>query len=284
MATPRYTLAIETSNPSSGPRGHAQACGGAPILAGPGVALGRAHDPSVPCPELVAEEPLIEREGGSDDLVAAIDRLCKRAGVRPGDIGRVAVSIGPGGYTALRTAIAGAKMLAGATGASTIPVRSDTVAVAALCISPPALVCLASKSETTHATLIAGGPDARPWWEATGRQALRPLLPSSRAAWLDELLSAGRGGLCPVGVVGADQVAAIRPTTLVADRFLPESIRATAASIGASVIEPIFAASSVLRLSAGLDPVDPLELAPIYPREPDAVTQWRLRGAHKPPI
>jgi hypothetical protein len=283
VAQPRHTLAIETSNPSSGPRGRTQACGGAPILAGPGVALGRAPDPPAPGLELVAEEPLIEREGGSDDLVAAIDRLCRAARVRPGDIGRIAVSIGPGGYTALRTAIAAAKVIAEATGARTIPVRSDTVAFAALRVGSPALVCLASKAETTHAALVAG-PDAGPWWAASGRGALRPLLDGAGAARLDESVIAGRAVFCPIGVIGAAQVAAIRPAMLVADRFLPDSIRAEATHIGASVIEPIFAASSVLRLSAGLEAVDSLQLAPIYPREPDAVTQWRLKGLHRPPL
>jgi hypothetical protein len=85
-----------------------------------------------------------------------------------------------------------------------------------------------------------------------------------------------------MGVIGAEQVEAIRPAMLIADRFLPESIRAAGARIGARIVEPIFAASSVLTISARASPVEALSLAPVYPREPDAVTQWRRKNKANP--
>jgi tRNA N6-adenosine threonylcarbamoyltransferase len=287
VSTPPYTLAIETSNPTAGPRGAVTVIEGRSVLAGPGVALGRLPPQSSHSGvlELVDEEPLRENEGGSDDLVGAIDRLCRRAGVRPRDIARVAVSIGPGGYTALRTAIAAAKMIAEATGAETIPVASAGVAAWCVSAGPPALVCLASKAETTHATLLPAGTRSGTWWETTGRGAVGPLLESGAAARLEEVLARGQEWIaasCPIGVIGAEQVEAIRPGILIADRFLPESIRAVGARIGARIVEPIFAASSVLAISARTPPVDVLRLAPVYPREPDAVTQWRRKNKANP--
>lgn len=291
MSAPAYTLAIETSNPSAGPRGRVTVASGDDVLAGPGVALGRLQAGTPPGSiELVGEEPLSEADGGpqtrssglgvpSDDLMSAIDRLCRRVGVGPRALKRVAVSVGPGGYTGLRTAIAAAKMIAEGAGAETIPVPS--AAVAAWCIeigSAPAIVCLASKAETTHATLLP--PAIDPWWEKTGRDALRTLLDAPALARLEESLSRGRSGIsasCPIGVIAADQVEALRPLILIADRFLPDPVRAAAGRIGAAVVEPIFAASSVLAISARTPPVDPLTLAAIYPREPAAVTQWSRR-------
>ena len=41
-----------------------------------------------------------------DDLVAAIDRLFARTGVAPRGIRAIGVSVGPGGFTGLRTAVA----------------------------------------------------------------------------------------------------------------------------------------------------------------------------------
>ncbi len=282
MGAPEYTLAIETSNPSAGPRGRYAHGEDHTILAGPGVALGRPH--STPGLrdhlEVVDAEALNDLESGSDDLMAAVDRLCRRAAVSPVEIGRVAVSVGPGGYTALRTAIAAAKMIAEATGARTVAVPSASVAAWCIAITPPALVCLASKGETTHATLLPAAARSGPWWEGTGRAAVGGLVGAEAVALLDELISGGRQWIaasCPIGVIGAAAVEAIRPARLIADGFLPEPIRAAARRIGAEVVEPIFAASSVLAISAHTPPVDPLTLAPTYPREPDAVTQWRRR-------
>ncbi len=287
MSTPRYTLAIETSNPTAGPCGVTAATEGRSVLAGPGVALGRPRQQSSPggLLELVDEEPLHQGEGGSDDLVGAIDRLCRRTGVGPRDIARVAVSVGPGGYTGLRTAIAAAKMIAEATGAETIPVASAGVAAWCVSIRPPALVCLASKAETTHATLLPAGTRSGAWWGTTGRAAVSPLLEPGAAARLEQALVQGHEGIaasCPIGVIGAEQVEAVRPAMLIADRFLPESIRAAGARIGARIVEPIFAASSVLAIAAHTPPVDALNLAPVYPREPDAVTQWRRKNKANP--
>jgi tRNA threonylcarbamoyladenosine biosynthesis protein TsaB len=241
------TLAIEISNPSSGPRGQVGS-----LLAGPGVALGRHEGPSRA--GFLGAELLGETSRHDDDLMPAIDRLCRRAAVHPREISRIAVSIGPGGFTSLRIAIATAKMIAEATGAVTIPVRSTLVAAAAIDIQAQgglALVCLASKGETA-------------WCEVLG--------PKGAEAGL-------RHGdpEIPFGIADAGAVRALRPGLVIADRFFPEQMRTAAEQVGASVVEPVFAAQRLLELAAGAVPVDPLSLTPLYPRQAEAVTQWQAR-------
>ncbi|MFO0875018.1 MAG: tRNA (adenosine(37)-N6)-threonylcarbamoyltransferase complex dimerization subunit type 1 TsaB [Phycisphaerales bacterium] len=89
---------------------------------GGGVAV-RGRDGSI------VEEPL--RDGASAELAVIVDRAVRRAGLSPRDLRAVAVSIGPGGFTGLRVAIATAKMLSEALGATVVAVPSALVAAAA---------------------------------------------------------------------------------------------------------------------------------------------------------
>ncbi len=228
---PRFRLAIEISNPSSGPRGLIHRCG-RDILAGPGVAIAREDDPDTTDTEL-----LHDHGRHDDDLMPAIDRLCRRNGAVPSDLAAIAVSIGPGGYTSLRIAIATAKLLAEATGAVVVPVESWRIAAATAGAALPVLVCLASKNNSA--------------WAA--------LLPEEKA----------------LGLITVDHIRGLRPRTLIADRFLPEPMRIAAGEIGAAIIEPAFSAAELLSISRSHAPLDVLKLAPLYPREADAVTQWR---------
>jgi tRNA threonylcarbamoyladenosine biosynthesis protein TsaB len=274
------TLAIEVSNPSSGPRGRIEQDGDH-FFAGPGVALGERK---VTWPVDEDVELLHEGPRHDDDLMPAIDRLFRRRGATPADLkdGRIAVSVGPGGFTGLRIAVATAKMLAEATGARTVAVPSASAAAWCLPVSSaPAVVCLASKGETVHATLLPRAGANGDWWEATGSPALRKIVDPLTLSRTDGLIRAGKGWMaaaCSLGIVGAAEIEPLAPRTLIADRFLPASIAAMAGRIGAAIIEPIFAAQSVLHIANGMDPIDPVALAPLYPREPEAVTLWRGRG------
>jgi tRNA A37 threonylcarbamoyladenosine modification protein TsaB len=186
-----------------------------------------------------------------DDLMAAIDRLTRRVGIGPPQIERVAVSIGPGGYTALRIAIATAKMIAEATGARTIAV--PTAEVAARLVSPGAgapgfAVVLGSKAQTAFVTMF--GPDRRKRGpgqvvDASGFQALI-------------------GG-------AADAM------TVVADRHIPDSFRRITREAGLHFEGLRLSAQACLEASVCAAEVDPVGLAPLYGREPEAVTLWRTR-------
>ncbi len=224
------TLAIETSNPSSGDDAA-------------GVALGVVEGERV---ELIDVESLRSERKHDDALMPAIDRVCARAGVKPSELARVAVSVGPGGYTAVRIAVTTAKLICEATGAECVGV--PTPSVGAVGGGPPDVpfgVALASKRETVHVTAF----EAR---------SIR-----------------GDGGrLVDPGTFG-ELVASSGMRVLFADRFLPEAVHEIAVERGVSV-EPLrLNAESCLRASAGNACVDPASLQVAYPREPEAVSKWR---------
>ena len=223
------TLAIETSNPSVHP--------------GPGVALGRiAHGRA----DVLGVEPLAKTSRHDDDLMPAIDRLFARLGAAPNHIASVAVSVGPGGYTALRVAVATAKMIAEAQGAR--------------CVAVPAALPIALRArgvEAPFAVLLAGKGDSA--WAAVFTEGWR----TDPAAG-----SAGR-------LITAPDLDALGARALVGDRFTPEPIRARAGELGIAIHEPVYDPAACLEAAAVLPDLDPGDLAPIYPREPDAVTLWR---------
>jgi tRNA A37 threonylcarbamoyladenosine modification protein TsaB len=188
--------------------------------------------------------------GHDDDLMPAIDRVWKRTGAGPGfqSLTRVGVSVGPGGYTSTRVACAVGKMIAEASGAE--------------CVAVP----------TADAVLEAAGAEMR-----EGRVAIA-LASKGETVWLRMYENGGAVGAG--GIVDVDTAASIFQrgvTRLIADRHLPAKIRTIAADAGVRIVEPVFDAGACARVAARLSPVDPAELVPIYPREPDAVTLWRAK-------
>lgn len=229
-ATPDLVLAIETSNPSSWTPA-------APVM--PGVCLGRRTAAGL---EVLAVAPVDPRER-DDQLMPAVDQAFRTAGAGPRDLASVAVSVGPGGFTAVRIAVTVAKMLAHARGAAVIPVPSAAVAARSARPGPgPFAVVLASKGEDAFVTRFES-----------------PETPSG-----------------PGAIADASALAALGITRLVADQFLPPSFAAWASSAGVAVEAPVFDPRACLAASLTLPPVDPFALAPLYPREPEAVRKWRL--------
>lgn len=238
MNTSELTLAIEASNPSA-------ACEGS----GPGVALGRVGPGGV---ELLGVELLRSAARHDDDLMPAVDRLWSRlAGeglVRDKtDLARIAVSIGPGGFTGLRVAVTAAKCIAEAVGALCVPVPSASVVArrAAPDLPRPFAVALASKRETTVVTVFDDADRAS-------------ASPSGHAREID-----------------ADALQSLGCRALIADRFLPDSIRARCAELDIRIDEPVFDPAACLAAAALIDPIDPAKLVPLYGREPEAVRKWR---------
>ncbi len=223
---PGLTLAIEASNPS---------CPGA------GIAVGSAE-----CWVLGAElgrEPLLPTDR-HDDLIAAIDRLCKRLNITPNDLSRIAISTGPGGYTALRIAVAVTKMLCETLKAECIAIpTAAAIARRAVAAPTPFAVILASKDQTAHATIYTS--------------------PSQQ-------LGEGR-------LIDAAAIASLNVRALIADQFLPKAIAEAAAESNIPIFPPTFDPTAILELSYQAKPIDPLALTPLYPREPEAVTKWRNR-------
>ena len=225
------TLAIETSNPS----GVAEQS-----VAKPGVALLRAG-------EVLGVEAIATGNAQHDDLMRAIDSLCRRCGVTPREIARVVVSMGPGGFTNVRIAVTCARMIAEVTGAQLVGVPTAMVVAAGTARANGACaVALASKGETAHVTVI----DAS-------------------------------GAMVSAGVMDAGQFAKLAIVTVIADSHLPSAMREVAASKGWVIVHPVFDAVACARVSEGLDAIEPARLTPIYPREPEAVTKWRAMHAGK---
>ena len=242
---PPWTLAFELSNPTSAP------------AAGPGgtdassLALGRGG--SLIAAERVA--PAAPRSE-TDDLFPALARLFARAGISPRELGggggRIAVSVGPGGYTGLRVACAAAATLAEAVGARCVSVPTALVALIESDLQTgdgTRAVALASKADSAW-VYIEHQPDPT---------APRFITAATAAAYL-----------------AGHSVAA-----LIADSFIPAPIRAACEAAGIRIIPPQLSAAACLRASAMLPDIDPAQLVPIYAREPDAVTQWRERAAQR---
>ena len=229
-------LAIEISNPSAAANG----------VSATGIALARGGALLGGPFQLLAVEPLAADKGQDDDLLPAIDRICRSAGVRAADLGLIGVSIGPGGFTALRMAIAAAKMIAEVTGARCVGISSAQVAAQRIQSPTPFAVALASKGEDAYVTCF----HAR-----TGDIA---------AAHGNALL------MC------ASDLANLNVGLLVADRYLPQSMRDAAVAANITVVEPVFDPAACAELAAACTrAIDPMDLLPIYPREPEAVVKWR---------
>ena len=207
--------------------------------AGAGVAIGRADAGGV---KTLGIEAVRAADRHSDDLLPAIDRLASRLGIGARDLGLVCVSAGPGGYTGLRIAVVAAQAIAEAAGVPCAAAATELVVARRVDAGGRAFgVCLGSKGSTAY---------VRPF-EADGS-------PSAE----------GR-------VVDAGALEALGVGMLVADRFLPEAMRRRAGELGVGIVGPTFDPAALLELSPALDRVDPVALRAIYPREPDAVTQWR---------
>ncbi len=243
----KFVLGIECSNPSTRGENRGE------------VGLGKIGlDGTVEC---IAWRGLSSEARGSDGLMAAIDVLTREHGVGPVDIGRVVVSIGPGGYTALRVSVTVAKTLAMVMGCPLVGV--PTAAVAAVNLvgldgqgdeqgnGQGAVIALASKNGKAHCTLVVDGE-------------------------LEELGVIGADGVagCGAGGVGGGGV-------FVGDEHVPAEIVEAAVGAGMEIRGIELTAFGCLRASGGYMAVgvDEMErLGPLYAREPDAVTQWRALG------
>lgn len=228
-----FVLGIECSNPGAG--------------ASSVVALARRGEEGAI--ELLGERGLDGAGRGSDGLVASVAALCAAHGAAARAIGRVVVSVGPGGYTALRTSVTAAKVLARAIGAELVGVETArVVAVSVDEAQRPALVLLASKREKSHASVV--GVDG----------------------------SIETIGVVDAGVFADARCAGVR--VVVGDRHVHGSFVEAAAARGIGVVGPVLSAWACLRGSEGLVGVSGADLdavGVVYAREPDAVTQWRAR-------
>lgn len=198
--------------------------------------------------EVIGFEGVGSANRDDEGLIPAIDRVVRAAGFVPGDLRRVAVSVGPGGFTGLRVAVAFVKMVCEATGAQCIAVPTARALIRrvdqVLRAERGTLILLAWKRDDVWAERYAAGAASVP----TEEGALRPIR--------------------DLGLTGTD--------VIVCDAALEASMRTLGVvPAGALVVRPRFDAVAVLEASAEIAPIDPLALVPLYPREPEAATKWR---------
>jgi tRNA threonylcarbamoyladenosine biosynthesis protein TsaB len=127
--------------------------------------------------------------GHATRLLAMADRLLEDAGAEIGDVGRIAVGVGPGTFTGLRVGVATARGLAQSSGAELVAVSSlRALAGPALEEGGAVLAVIdARRSEIFAAVYAADGS------EAAGARALKP---DAIEAMIEE------AGLVPARAVG----------------------------------------------------------------------------------
>ncbi len=205
-----------------------------------------------------------DREPFWDELRA----LLAEVRATPADVDAVAVAVGPGGFTGLRVATSFAKGFALARSVPIIAIPSAvvfTVSDEARGGRGPWLVALAAKGETAWCTVVTRGADA----------ALTTSEPQVVGIAEFSALTAQIHAACAGGASDGHG-------TLLADEHLSRALVEVAVN---ARLEPrslevdarAFASEAARRLAAGAT-TDPLLLAPIYAREPEAVTKWRERA------
>ena len=196
-------LAIETSNPSTG----TDSCPSA------GVAIVRRSEHGGP--EIIGVESLQETGRHDDDLMPAIDRLLARAHLQPGQIDRVAVSIGPGGYTGLRVAATTANVIAEVCSAQVVGVPTACALIRRTKVPKPCAIGLAVK----------------------GRSVWVHRFPEDEA-----------------GVVAVESLCEIGLKGIVVDQFLPGDIREVLAERGVVFESPRYDPVAVAEASDAFEP------------------------------
>ena len=180
-----------------------------------------------------------ERPGHAERLLGFVEQVME--GVEWSEIERIAVGVGPGGFTGLRIGIATARALAQARGIPVVPVST--------------LAALASNAEGERDTVLAV-IDAR-------RKEV------FAAAWQGDRRVFGPEALRPADL--ARRISELRPLAI-GDGALKFSAQLEAAG----AVVPSYAGAhridggAVCRLGAKGTPVPLAELLPDYIREPDA--------------
>ncbi len=201
------------------------------------VTLGRGDD-------LLAVADLTQQRRHNVELMPAIDGLCRSHGLAPRDLQHLYLSLGPGSFTGLRVALATAKMLALAAGVKLVGVPTlDVLARNAPDDARRVAVCLNLKRDTVYCALF----------DANRRLAAEPALRTA-----DELLA-----LEPDAVLGD-------PLPPLADR-----VRVLPADLAVPRSEHVYALGRALAAQNAW--ADPDTIAPLYIREPEAVTLWNER-------
>lgn len=186
-----------------------------------------------------------------ESLLPMMDRVFAEAGVRPRQVARFAVGIGPGSFTGVRIAVATVKGVVLATGAELVAVRS----LEAMIAEAEAHLGAASAPRVIVAALEAIRGEV--YVEATGLPEPVCLPPADVAAWLAPALGGGAPEVVVVGQGASRLVGHLGAARIVEDATLA-----------------LPHARGVARVARGRAPIDPDALEPAYVRAPE-ITQPR---------
>lgn len=189
-----------------------------------------------------APERLAERPAQAAELMPAVERAMGEAGLGYGDLGAIAVGVGPGSFTGLRIGVTTARALATAAGIALRPV-SSLAALAAGIEAERRLALIDARRGEVFAALYEG--DERLWPDAVAEPA--ELAQRVAASGLQPL-AAGDG--------------AVR----FRDVFEAAGVQVAAAGSRAHVVSGL----SICRLALDAPPAAPETVLPVYLREPDA--------------
>jgi tRNA threonylcarbamoyladenosine biosynthesis protein TsaB len=258
-AKPLVSLAIETSGHDSS------------------VALGIGDE--------IAAIGRIAQKRHAVDLVPTIDALFKDNALTPADLCEIYISIGPGSFTGLRIGITVAKLLARTTSAKIVAVPT----VDALAYGLHAIENLPN-----HIAILLNIKNNTGWGSLYShtRRGYEPCIGKVGLITLDELLHAHNTGAglnynaMPMEI--GDDLSP-RGLGLICE-ILPESIESTPdpaaqlTRLGVTRLPhelTLSQASSVWHVGRDMAHrgqfTDPLHIAPLYAREPEAVTLWNKR-------
>jgi tRNA threonylcarbamoyl adenosine modification protein YeaZ len=227
-----------------------------PNVPTPGVLLARSGtEPSPGNAAILATLGLKQQDRHDDLLLPSISEVFKVAGASPAELDEILVSIGPGGFTATRLACTAAAVLAEVSGARLLAVPTVHVAIETelqeRSHKKGLVVAMAGKQDTAYVARF----DA------------------SLGLFSERGVVVGPGGLDTLLLPG---------DTLIHDAFLPASMLEIASQRGNTCIPLRLTAEGLLGCRSAAGVVLPESLRPIYPREPDAVTQWRRRYGKAP--
>lgn len=227
-----------------------------PNVPTPGVLLARTGDDTSPGKIVVLATRGLRQQGRHDDLLLpAIAELFEEAGARPTDLSEVLVSIGPGGFTATRLACVAAAVLAEVSGAKILAVPTVQVAIETVLqvhkVRSGVVVAMACKQDSAY---VARFDASRMEFSERGS--------SIGPEEFDMLLLPG--------------------DSLVYEGHVPKQMLEVAAKRGNRCIPMCLTPEGLLACRSAAEIVPAESLRPIYPREPNAVTQWRRRYGTAP--
>lgn len=198
----------------------------------------------------VIEQPVSQGDREKDSVMPAVEEVVARAGGTPTNVRTITIGVGPGGFTGLRIAVATAKMISLTTGATVVPVESAMGVVQTdKNAGDTSIVVSCVKSKNCWLSVV----EKKPAWSCTGR------------------------------LIGIDGVAEYfdRKRVLYGDSFLPEQIRERCEQQKIEVRPAISSATAIMEVGLALQEmglaIDPIDLLPLYPREPEAVRKWNDR-------